>query len=116
YNVSKAAVVALTETLAAELGPAGTTCTVLAPLFFQTNLMATSRVTDERLKKKAAALMAEGKLSADDVAEAALKAVARGDLYALPMRDGRWYWRLKRLSPQTYVRLLDWMARRKLKG
>ena len=116
YNVSKAAVVALTETLAAELGPGGTTCTVLAPLFFQTNLIETSRVTDERLKRKASQLMAEGKLSADQVAEAALKAVERGDLYALPMRDGRWYWRLKRLAPQGYVRVLDFVARRKLKG
>ncbi len=115
YNVSKAAVIALTETLAAELRGTGVTCTVLAPLFFQTNLMATSRVTDPRIKKTAAREMAKGKLTAADVARDALEALDAGRLYALPMPSGRWYWRAKRLMPQGYVGLLHRITQRALK-
>src|SRR6185312_10510780 len=43
YNVTKAAVVALSETLRGELRDAGVGVTVLCPTFFRTNIAASSR-------------------------------------------------------------------------
>ena len=42
YNVTKAGVVALSETLAAELSGTGVGVTVLCPTFFRTNILASS--------------------------------------------------------------------------
>lgn len=105
YNVSKAGVVALTETLYAELRGSGVTTTVLCPTFFVTNLMRDSRGPDSH-RAAATRLMERSRYSADDIAVAALRAVERGRLYAVPMRDGRMLWRVKRLMPQRYVDLL----------
>ena len=44
YNISKAAVVSMSETLHAELKDRGVRVTVVCPTFFQTNIMAAARV------------------------------------------------------------------------
>ena len=46
YNVTKSGVIALSETLAAELAPHGVGVTVLCPVFFKTNLLENLRVAD----------------------------------------------------------------------
>lgn len=106
YNASKAAVVALSETLFAELRPAGIGVTVLCPSFFQTRIIEHGRSYDARASRLGAALMARARHDADDVARAALRAVRRGRLYCLPMRDGRIMWRVKRAVPGVLARLL----------
>lgn len=106
YNASKAGVVALSETLYAELRPEGIGVTVLCPSFFQTRIIEHGRSHDPRATRLGAALMARARHSADDVARAALVAVARRRLYCLPMRDGRFAWRCKRLAPGMFARIL----------
>jgi hypothetical protein len=54
----------------------------------------------------AEAAFANATMSADEVATAALRAVERGQLYCLPMREGRIVRRLKRLMPQRFARLV----------
>ena len=46
YNATKAAVVALSETLYAELAPHGVAVSVVCPSFFRTNLLDTARLTN----------------------------------------------------------------------
>ncbi len=106
YNVTKAAVIALSETLAAELASQGVRVTVLCPVFFRTNLLETARTTSPEQRAMAERAFARARLTADDVAAAALRDLARGRLYSLPMREGRIVWRLKRLLPERYARLL----------
>lgn len=106
YNVSKAAVVALSETLYAELRPDGVGVTVLCPSFFQTHIIEHARSHDPRASRLGAALMARARESADDVARLALEAVRRRRLYCLPMRDGRMIWRFKRAVPGLLARIL----------
>lgn len=106
YNVTKAAVIALSETLAAEVGGDHVRVTVLCPGFFRTNLMETMRVSDSQFRVMAEAAFAQSTMTADEVAAAALRAVERGQLYCLPMREGRIAWRLKRLMPQRFVQLV----------
>ena len=103
YNVTKAAVVALSETMQAELRHAGVGVTVLCPTFFQTNIHKNARGSDEKQAALVAKLMSRAKIQADDVARIALDTAAANELYALPHADGRWMWRLKRWAPASYV-------------
>jgi short-subunit dehydrogenase len=105
YSATKAAVVALSEALYTELSPLGIGVTVLCPTFFKTGILGASRGTDETQAKLLETLMAQGKLDAEGVAEAALRGVERGDLYVLPQADARWLWRVKRLAPRLFYRL-----------
>lgn len=110
YNATKAAVVALTETLYQELREDGATATVLCPTFFQTNLLDTARSTRASQMKVASKLMARSSFTADDVARAGLDDALAGRLYSVPMADGRWMWRLRRLAPQAFYDLFQWGA------
>jgi len=118
YNVSKAGVVALSETLCAELASEGITVTVLCPTFFKTNIASSARshgkgATGPEFIER---LMTSAKIQADGVARAAIAAVEAGHLYAVPHEDGRWYWRLKRAAPESfYKRLFPHLARRAAK-
>jgi short-subunit dehydrogenase len=105
YNVTKAGVVAMSETLAGELAGTGVGVSVLCPTFFTTNIAEAGRGSDDRMKRIARKMMAKSKVQAPDVARAALDAVERGDLYVVPMSDGRWAWRIKRVSPQGFHRM-----------
>lgn len=106
YNVTKAAVVALSETLYAEAKPHGVHVTVLCPTFFRTSLLDTARGTDESMRDFVGKLMDGSKVQADDVARAALDAVRRRELYCVPMNDGRALWALKRTVPQRFLDLV----------
>lgn len=103
YNMSKAAVVSLSETLYAELRTRGVGVTVLCPGFVATNLLAAGRWGRADLRRRAEGLFARSRLSADDVAEATVRAIEQRRLYVmLPLR-GRLLWRLKRLMPQWFM-------------
>lgn len=105
YNVAKAGVVALSETLSGELAGTGVGVTVACPTFFHSRLLETGRFTHPLFKRHGEELMSKGK-DAAEVARATLASVDRGALYALPMRDARVMWRLKRLAPRTFGRLV----------
>jgi short-subunit dehydrogenase len=105
YSVTKAAVVALSETLYTELAPEGIGVTVLCPTFFQTGILDASRGADGDLRQLVGTLMSEARIGAEDVAEMALRGVERKKLYVVPQADGRWMWRLKRLVPGLFHRL-----------
>jgi NAD(P)-dependent dehydrogenase (short-subunit alcohol dehydrogenase family) len=113
YNVTKAAVVALSETLAAEAAGDGIGVTVLCPGFFRTNIIndAVGTVTDDQ-RRYIDEQMTRSKLDADDVARMALDAVEGGKLYAVPHAEIRWLWRLKRLAPGVFNKLVARLDRR----
>jgi NAD(P)-dependent dehydrogenase (short-subunit alcohol dehydrogenase family) len=108
YNVTKAAVVSLSETLFVELKTVGLGVTVACPMFFRTNIAASARFTESestrRLKDMAARLVDEASVEADEVARECLRAVSRDAFYVLPMASGRWFWRMKRLLPEAFAR------------
>jgi short-subunit dehydrogenase len=115
YNVTKAGVVALSETLRADLAKDNIGVSVLCPTFFQTNIGNAGRGA-EHLKPVIAQLLAAGKLSADDVARIAIEGCEKNDLYIAPHADGRWMWRMKRLAPETFYnhipRVFRWRLER----
>lgn len=102
YNVSKAGVLSLSETLAAELAGTPVRVTVLCPTFVKTNILETGRIS-EQSSELAAKLMRWTGLSAEKVARTCLDAHDRGELYCMPQFDAKIGWNIKRLAPQTYT-------------
>ncbi|MCW2497427.1 SDR family NAD(P)-dependent oxidoreductase [Jatrophihabitans sp.] len=103
YNVSKAGVLALSETLAAELAGTKVGVTVLCPTFVKTAITEDGRISG-RSVGLAETLMRWTGRSADSVARTTLDAHDRGQLYVLPQLDARAVWQAKRLSPTAYTR------------
>lgn len=116
YNASKAAVVALSETLYVELRAARIGVTVACPMFFPTQIATSARYTQANpgVEKVFQQLVEKGPMSAEQVARSLLAAVDDGALYALPMAQGRWLWRFKRLMPGTFARGTQWVSSRVL--
>lgn len=112
YNVAKAGVIALSETLAGELLGTSIGVTVLCPTFFKTNIAKSGRYTDAFTRMAAERLVDAGK-SAEEIARAAVLAVERNELYSLPMRDAAWLWRLKRLAPGAFQGMMARVAKRR---
>jgi NAD(P)-dependent dehydrogenase (short-subunit alcohol dehydrogenase family) len=104
YSTIKAAVVALSESLRAELQPRGVQVSVVCPTFFQTNLLENFRGPDTRMKNVAAKLMKDAKESADDIAGAIFNGMQRGRFMIIPTAAERTRWRLKRFFPELYFR------------
>lgn len=107
YNVTKAGVVALSETLSGELAGSGVSVTVLCPTFFKTNVARNAKHFGAGNQLDLAEkLMERSALTAEDVAELALVGAERGTLYVVPHADGRWMWRTKRAIPELFHRKL----------
>ena len=83
----------------------------VSPRSSRRNLAKTGRFADEKTRAAGPDLIAKGK-PARDVARATLESVDRGDLYAVPMADGRWGWRLKRIAPQAFARMTGRVGKR----
>nr|AYM53152.1 short-chain dehydrogenase/reductase SDR [Pseudenhygromyxa salsuginis] len=101
YNVTKAGVVALSETLFGELAGSGVSVTALCPTFFRTNIHENSRTTGE-LREQTAKLVTNAKWSAEAVAAVAVAGLEAGELYVIPQADGKVMWRTKRLLGQRF--------------
>ncbi len=110
YNVAKAGVISLSETLHAELVGSGVGVTVLCPSFFQTNIVSSGRFVNAGAKEFAQGRVRSGP-TAGVVADAALAAVDTGTLHVLPMADARWAWRLKRAAPGVSTRGVGLLGR-----
>lgn len=104
YNVSKAAVISLSETLHTELMHHGIHVSALCPTFFPTNLLESFRSPDERQRKFAETMFKRATMSCDTVATAALKGVEQNEPHIIPQKDGKLLWAVKRLSPSFYLR------------
>lgn len=106
YSASKAAVIALSESLHAELRPAGVGVTVVAPGFFQSGLLDRGDFSTTRHRAEAQRLARRARFTADDVARIALRASERGQLYAVMGARARWFWRLKRMAPRALQQII----------
>jgi NAD(P)-dependent dehydrogenase (short-subunit alcohol dehydrogenase family) len=103
YNVSKAGVLSLSETLAAELSGAGVNVTVLCPTFVKTNIVEAGRITPQSTAL-ADRLMRWTGFSPERVARMCLDTHDRGGLYCMPQPDARIGWGIKRFTPTVYTR------------
>lgn len=113
YNVTKAAVISLSETVRAELAPYNIGVTVVCPMFFNTNLLDTMRYQDPFQHVFAHAAFEHGRLSADEIAEMTVRAYEKNRLYLIPQLSGKFYWILKRLAPSLFYGVIAFANRHK---
>lgn len=110
YNVSKAGVIALSETLYAELEGSGVGVTALCPTFFRTSLHETARSPNPDELRDAEKLITEAKWTAEEIAVHALRGIEADALYVIPQADGKALWLTKRLLGQKFHGLLGKVA------
>jgi NAD(P)-dependent dehydrogenase (short-subunit alcohol dehydrogenase family) len=101
YNVTKAGIISLSETLHAELAASNIAVSCLCPTFFKSNLL--DRLRSPGRQRALAELFFRGaRATAEEVAEAALSGLERGELIVIPQLDGSMLWRTKRYAPSLY--------------
>jgi NAD(P)-dependent dehydrogenase (short-subunit alcohol dehydrogenase family) len=118
YNVAKAGVLVLSETLYGELRRHGVGVTAICPMFFRTKLLEGWACGGDAERLAAEFYTENAGFTADDVADAAVRAMHRKRLYVVLGAKARWYWRLKRLAPQRFLNLMasrysSWLTRAK---
>ncbi|NKI18024.1 SDR family oxidoreductase [Spongiibacter sp. KMU-166] len=106
YCATKAAVVALSETLSIELDRDNIAVSVVCPSFFRTNLAESVRASDAGSELMTRKLVNKAKLGAEEIARRVYKGVVRRDFHILPHADSRRLFRLKRLLPFRHYRAL----------
>jgi short-subunit dehydrogenase len=106
YNASKAAVVALSETLFQEMAEHGVHVAAAMPGFFRTRLMEHARAPADA-RGFAQKMMDRSNLDADVVAREIVTRAAAGATHIVLPAGYRWLWRYKRLAPRSFLR---WLA------
>jgi NAD(P)-dependent dehydrogenase (short-subunit alcohol dehydrogenase family) len=103
YNVTKAAVVSLSETLSGELSATGTQVSVVMPTYFQTSLLESMRGPPSA-REQATQLMRDSDYRVEDVARDVLMQAGAGRMYIVLPASARALWRLKRWMPLFFLR------------
>lgn len=112
YSASKAAVVALSESLAIEMRPKGIGVSVVCPMFFETNLGESLRTEDRETGKLVGKLLLRSKIDADDIADMIFDGVRRNKLMILPHTEGKISWMAKRFMPRSwYMKMVEKQTR-----
>jgi NAD(P)-dependent dehydrogenase (short-subunit alcohol dehydrogenase family) len=116
YNVSKAAVIALSETLSQELRDSGVHVSCVCPAFFQTNLTNSMRSDIPGIQQNVNKLMKRSSITADNVADDIVRAVKEKSFWVLPHVKERRMWLLKRHAPWAFDYLMHkeskrWMSK-----
>lgn len=111
YNVSKAGVIALSETLSHELRADGIHVSCVCPAFFQTNLTQSMRSDIAGVQQSVGKLMKRSAITADDVAKDIIRSVKGRDFWVLPHVKERRMWILKRHAPWAF----DWLMHQESK-
>lgn len=103
YNVTKAGVITLSETLAGEIADTGIQISCAMPGFFRSNLLGTLRAPQSE-RAIARRLLEHSQHDATEVSHAILSRVAAGKLYIVWPHEYWLLWRLKRLAPLLFLR------------
>jgi NAD(P)-dependent dehydrogenase (short-subunit alcohol dehydrogenase family) len=117
YNVSKAGVLALSETLHTELAGHHIDVTVACPSVFQSKLGVAERVVASGNARMIESLRREQETTnqtAENVIGRIVKDMAKRRLYSLPDKDSQAHWIFKRLSPEYSRRLIAFLYVRRL--
>ncbi len=110
YNATKAAVVAISETMYFELKPYGIGTTALCPGFFRTNLNHGMKTSDPDMLKFVDKVFESSALDAEDIANAAYNAMEKKQAICNPHPVGRRAYFVKQYLPFLYRREMDKMA------
>lgn len=99
YNATKAAVVALSETLMLELEKDKITVQVACPSFFRTSLAQNMRASDNRAAALTTRMVERARVGADDIAARIVAGIEAGDPHILTHPEAKKAWIMKRFMP-----------------
>jgi NAD(P)-dependent dehydrogenase (short-subunit alcohol dehydrogenase family) len=116
YNVVKAGVFSLSESLRAEVFDEGVDVTVACPAFFRTNLLESFRGPDPSVKNIVGRLMDRAGVTAEDVANDIYEATMKGCFLCISHPDARWQYRMKRAAPELFYREVRRMMKKMMNG
>lgn len=116
YGTAKAAVVALSEQLRAELHDSGIGVSVVCPAFVRTRLLETFRCQDDTQRARVEGWMERSTVDSEEVARKTMDAMSKGRFLVLTHPLTRRAWTLKRLLPEIYFRRVVRGARRQTVG
>lgn len=102
YNATKAAVVALSETLQLELERDHIRVSVACPAFFRSDLARHMRAATPEAERATQRLVERARIGADEVAQAIHRGLTAGQAHILTHPEGRMAWRLKRWLPYRW--------------
>ncbi|HOO46468.1 MAG TPA: SDR family NAD(P)-dependent oxidoreductase [Deltaproteobacteria bacterium] len=111
YNATKAAVIAISETLRSELAPYDIGVTVICPTFIKTNLLERMRFTDEFQRKCSMTGMDNARWTPEKIAGLVIDAVRKEKMYVIPQAAARIFWLSKRISPSGFFGFLAFLMR-----
>jgi short-subunit dehydrogenase len=111
YSASKAAVLSVSETLAAEMGGTGVNVTVVCPTFVKTNVARDGRIAGASAEFAAKMIEQRG-TPPEEIARKSLDANDKGQLYVVPQVDAKLAWRVKRFAPALTTRAMTLASRR----
>lgn len=117
YSVSKAGVIALSETLSTELSGANIGVTVLCPSGFKSSLL-DNAARDGRDASATSSMartvrndMEKGVHTSATVAAFSIKDMERERLYSIPQALYRLAWAAKRMAPNRFYKSVGWLYR-----
>jgi len=107
YNATKAAVVALSETMFFELQPHGIHVSVVCPSFFKTGIADAARTSNPEVHRTTSKLVNKSRFTAEAIANLTVEGVRRKRFYVLTHTDGKAAFALKRTLPfRQYAALI----------
>ncbi|GGI61803.1 SDR family NAD(P)-dependent oxidoreductase [Acinetobacter vivianii] len=104
YNVTKAGVRALSETLSAELRKHNIKVNVLCPTLVPTNIIKNGKVPHKGILDYALTNLAF--TTSEKVAKLTLDRLDKNELYTIPQIDAKLFWLMKRTAPNLYAKFL----------
>jgi NAD(P)-dependent dehydrogenase (short-subunit alcohol dehydrogenase family) len=116
YNISKAGIVSLSETLAAELRHQGVGVIVACPGPMPTRFLEKAHFESAAFRRVTEKSVRKSTLQPREVATAIRQAVHRHQLYCVVGSRERWYWRCKRWFPTMVLKTVARRVLRDLKA
>lgn len=104
YNVTKAAVISLMETIYAEVKGFGVDASVVCPTFFRSNIMQHHK-GDENSAKIGQTIIQRAKFSPDDIADYILTKAGKKQFYILHPWQAKMVFHVKRFFPNFFLNL-----------
>lgn len=107
YNVTKAGVISLSESLRTELACDHICVTVACPTFFDTDLLKGFTCTQEFQSEFARSAFGNARMTPHDIASSIIKGARKGRLYVMPQFSAKWTCVVKRLSPSLWCNFIS---------
>jgi len=112
YNVCKAGVISLSETLKVELAPFNIGVSVICPTFFKSNLINSFNCSDHPFFETTKTGFQKTTITSDIIAHRVLNSLKKGTFYIFPQANAKQVWFTKRLAPSLYIRMLAFLNKK----